>query len=244
MQEKIFHILVENDDIGWKSMIYELINSEQLDPWDIDISVLTQKYIEQIKKYKALDFKLSGKVLLAAAILLKIKSKRLVGDDINEFDRLLVSGELNEEAFYEQLEAEQRVVQPESYELVSRMPQPRKRKISVFDLVRALEKALEVKHRRLMRFTLPELVIPPKQIDITLEIKKIYKRILEVFLQGKRELEFSELLNVGDKKEKIYTLIPLLHLSNQRKIDLEQKVPFGEIQIKLAGRPASKRNSN
>ena len=38
------------------------------------------------------------------------------------------------------------------------------------------------------------------------------------------------------KEDKVFTFIPLLHLTNQRKIDLNQENHFGEIEIVLAKR--------
>ena len=46
--EKIFQILFEKDDVTWQTIIYELVKSEEIDPWDIDISLLTKKYISQV----------------------------------------------------------------------------------------------------------------------------------------------------------------------------------------------------
>ena len=89
--ERIFEILFDKDELTWQSIIQELIKTEQMDPWDVNISLLTKKYIETIKKLKELDFRVSGKVLLAAAILLKIKSNKLVGEDIEYLDRLISS---------------------------------------------------------------------------------------------------------------------------------------------------------
>ena len=247
MHDKIFQILVEQNEIGWKAIICDLVKSEEMDPWDVDVSLLTQKYIQRLKEYKSMDFKISGKVLLAAAILLKIKSKRLVGEDLSEFDRLLSEGEMSEEEFYAGLEQEAQGQQgQERYELLPRTPQPRKRKISVFDLVRALEKALEVKHRRLLREEMPEekLVIPGKTIDLTLAIKKIYKKILNFFIGKKEAITFSQLVPSNEKMDKIHTFVPLLHLSMQRKIDLEQKEPFGEIGIRLAKKSQSTKPQN
>ena len=82
--EKIFNVIFSKaDEVTWQSIIYELVKSEQMDPWDIDISLLTQKYIEILRSLKEHDFRVSGKVLLAAAILLKIKSTKLVGEELN-----------------------------------------------------------------------------------------------------------------------------------------------------------------
>jgi len=81
-QDRIFSILFEQDDITWQDIIYELINSEQMDPWDIDVSLIAHKFIEAIKQLQGTDFRLSGKIILASAILLKIKSNQLLEEDI------------------------------------------------------------------------------------------------------------------------------------------------------------------
>ena len=106
MQEKIFSMLVDDNEISWKSIILELIRSEQMDPWDIDVSLLSHKYIDRLKNLKEQDLAVSGKVLLAAAILLRIKSTRLVGDDLDEFDRLIAGTDMSQEQFYDDLERE------------------------------------------------------------------------------------------------------------------------------------------
>src|SRR3989344_3585383 len=158
--DRIFSILLSKaDEVTWQTIIYELVKTEQMDPWDIDISLLTQKYIEMLKSLKEHDFRVSGKVLLAAAILLKIKSTRLVGEELTELDRLLIGVEeqMDELEFDEQGRAIGKLdsIPP----LIPRTPQPRKRKVSIFDLVEALERALEVKKRRLLHS------IPPLNLE-------------------------------------------------------------------------------
>lgn len=239
MEDRIFQLLVQENEITWKDIIFDLIREEKMDPWDINVSLLTKKYIGLLNKMKDLDFKISGKIVLAAAILLGIKSKRLVGDDLDEFDRLLASGEQPDEAgFYEDLammrDASQ-IPEEERISLIPRTPQPRQRKVSVYDLVNALEKALEVKRRRIIK-SMPklEVQIPERTRDINLVIKKVYSRILDFFIANpKSSLNFTSLVPSQTKQDKVYTFIPLLHLSNQRKVDLMQHKHFGEIEVRL-----------
>ncbi len=75
-QEQV-HDLLFNREIGWQEIIYDLINTEQLDPWDVDIVVLTNEYLKRIQQLEEMDFFISSKVLLAAALLLRIKSEIL-----------------------------------------------------------------------------------------------------------------------------------------------------------------------
>ncbi len=240
MEEKIFQLLVEQNEVSWKSIIFDLIKQEDMDPWDINISILAQKYIERLKQLKNVDLKVSGKVLLAAAILLRVKSKQLVGEDMNEFDRLLSSADVDEGEFYDELEQELRQGEAqgmtETFELSPRTPQPRKRKVSVYDLVSALERALEVKKRRIFNMwnMSGDAVIPERKFDVTKAILGLYDRIKFFFFgQKQKKLKFSELVPSQKKEDKVYTFIPLLHLCNENKVDLSQDEHFGEINITL-----------
>lgn len=234
MQEKLFEILFDKDEVTWQTIIYELVKSEEMDPWDINVSLLTKKYIDMLKKLKEMDFRLSGKVLLAAAILLKIKSNRLVGEDLEQLDRLFSQEEPEEELFDENIVFDKPALDGQPT-LIPRTPQPRKRKVSIYDLMGALEKALEVKKRRVMQSIPPTNVqIPVKTKDITQVIRDVYFKIRTFFSKSKKDkLTFSQLIPSDTKEDKIYTFVPLLHLTTQRKIDLQQYEHFGEINILL-----------
>ena len=101
MQQKIFDMLLKNEEVSWRTIIYDLVKTEQMDPWDLDVSLLTKKYIKIIKNMQEHDLRISGKVLLAAAILLKIKSTHLVENDITKLDALINQEENELEEFYE-----------------------------------------------------------------------------------------------------------------------------------------------
>ena len=147
MEDKIFQILVNDNEISWRSIIIDLVKKEDMDPWDINISLLSKKYIDRIKQLKESDLKVSGKVLLAAAILLRVKSYRFMDEDITALDALIASVNSDDEELFDDLldyEGQEGAINLEEQpKIYPRTPQPRKRKVSVFDLVNALEKALD-----------------------------------------------------------------------------------------------------
>ena len=103
--------------------------------------------------------------------------------------------------------------------------------------MKALEQAIEVEERRKIKRIITsrvirEAVLPTKKIDITQLISSIYDRIKSWFAK-KPNLTFTELVNSDKKEDKIMTFIPLLYLSNQQRIDLNQEKPFEEINITL-----------
>ncbi|MBI4148824.1 segregation/condensation protein A [Candidatus Woesearchaeota archaeon] len=233
--EEIYSLILDKDDVTWQSIIYELVRTEKMDPWDINISLLTARYLETLQHLKEADFRLSGKVVLAAAVLLKIKSNKLVGEDLVELEELMNA--LPEEEEHAE-EAEFRPVSREdAARLIPRTPQPRKRKVSIYDLVYALQRALEVKKRRVLRsIPLTDINIPEKKRDITLVIRELYQRIKQLVTGGAAKVYFTHLVPSQNRQDKVAAFIPLLHLSNQRRIDLEQQEPFADIEISLASK--------
>src|SRR3989344_5610993 len=66
-QEQI-HGLLFGDKLSWQAIIYDLMNTERLDPWDIDISLLANRCLGKVKEFEEANFFVSSKVLLAAAL--------------------------------------------------------------------------------------------------------------------------------------------------------------------------------
>ncbi|MDP6642075.1 MAG: segregation/condensation protein A [Candidatus Nanoarchaeia archaeon] len=231
MQDQLLDMLMKEDEITWQTIIYDLIKSEQMDPWNVDISLLTKKYLETIRKLQELNFFVSGKVVLASSLLLRIKSHKLLTEDITALDSLLYPSEDEHEELDESGYKRGRDVDIPS--LAMKSPQARKRKISVNDLIGALQKALEVNKRKILRrreYTNVNIKIPDRKIDITNLIKNLYERILS-FFKTKETILFDDLVNSEKSEDKILTLMPLLHLDHQRKVHIDQKVPFGNIEI-------------
>jgi len=83
------HELIFSNKLSWQAIIYDLINTEQLDPWDINLSLLANKYLEKIRILEESNFFISSKVLLAAALLLRMKSEILLDQDLPELDAIL-----------------------------------------------------------------------------------------------------------------------------------------------------------
>lgn len=233
--EKILDILSKESEITWQSIIFELIKTEQMNPWDVDVSLLAQKYLEIVKSLQETNFLFSGKVVLASAMLVKIKSHKLLEEDIAHLDYILYPPEEVMDTFEDWQQNERPRIEVPG--LAVRSPQARKRRISVQDLVSALERALEVNKRRILRHNamleIGTMRLPTKDIDITALIASVYGKIQDLF-GLKKEITFTTVLPANaTKRDKILTLYPLLELENNSKIEMFQEKPFGEIQIML-----------
>lgn len=231
-QDELYDLLTSRE-VSWQAIIYDLIQSEQLDPWDIDLTVLTRSYIEKIKELEEASLFVSSKILLAAAILLRIKSELLLKRYIKSLDEILFGKP-------EEKEKERIDIQLEDVDLLPRTPLPRLRKVTLQELMTALNKAMATEHRRIKKeFVLRQVArevafgIPRIRINIRQKIREIYEKILRFFKARKEEkLTFTQLAG-NKRKERIATFIPLLHLDNQEKVVLGQAHQFEEIFISL-----------
>lgn len=230
-QEQI-HDLLFNREIGWQEIIYDLINTEQLDPWDIDIIVLSDKYLDKIKEIEEADFFISSKVLLAASLLLRIKSEILLNRYIKSIDEILFGKKELTRTPLERIELDEEIP-----ELIPRSPLPRFRKVTLKELMESLNKAITTENRRIKREIITKDTIressfslPKRKFNIKSRIAEIYRNLMDWFKEKKEnKVPYSEFIN--NKEEKLVSFLPLLYLEDQKKIWLEQKKPFEEINI-------------
>lgn len=237
MQEKLVELLLNQDELGWKKIIYDLVESEQMDPWDINISLLAQKFIKVIRQAQEHDLKIPGKIVLAAAILLKIKATHLIENDISNLDKLLnQTEEIPEDELFAEVGQQLRGSALAHPQLIPRNPQPRNRKVSVHDLVDALQRAMATKKRILaQQRPTPYPHRPHRKIDILDVIRDVYHKINYYSNKDKdTKVTYTRLLPPkAGKQEKVYTFMPLLHLENEQKIEMEQQKHFEEIVINI-----------
>ena len=144
-QEQV-HSVIFGKEIGWQEIIYDLINTEQLDPWNVDIIILTNHYLGRIQKYEEENYFVSSKVLLAAALLLRIKSEILLNKYIKSIDEILFGKKEIKKTEIERIELEDEIP-----ELIPRSPMARFRKVTLNELVESLNKAIITENRRILR---------------------------------------------------------------------------------------------
>jgi segregation and condensation protein A len=234
-QEQI-HDLLFNRELGWQEIIYDLINTEQLDPWDIDIIILSNKYLEKISTIEEADFFVSSKVLLAASLLLRIKSEILLNRYIKSIDEILFGKKEQQKYPLERIELDENIP-----ELIPRSPLPRFRKVTLKELMDSLNKAIITENRRIRkeiitRNTLREtaFALPKRKFSIKDKIIEVYRSLIDKFKTDKQKnkISYDEFVN-NNRDEKILSFLPLLYLEEQKKIWLEQEKPFEEVYIWL-----------
>ncbi len=230
-----FFDLITGEELSWQAIIYDLIKTEQLDPWDIDIAVLADKYVETIRQLEEADFFISSKVLLACSLLLRLKSEVLINSYIQDLNEALYGKKDEKKYELEKLEIEE----GELPILAPKTPMTRHKKVTLQELMNALNQAIETENRRIKReikgiqAEKSALTVMPKDSHIPLKvrIKNIFDIVLFHIKGGNPHIHFTHL--APSREEKLASFVPVLHLANDGKLHLRQQEHFGEIKISL-----------
>ena len=80
-----------------------------------------------------------------------------------------------------------------------------------------------------------EEVFKRRKLDIFSKMKNVYSRLVTfVKTANKSTVEFTDIVPSKEKKDVIWTFVPLLHLANEGKVSLAQDKPFSKIYVELA----------
>jgi len=240
-QSQFFDLITKNE-LGWQNIIFDLIKTEQLDPWDIDIALLADKYVETIKNLEDSDFFISSKVLLACSLLLRLKSDRLANQYIADLNDLLYGKkEVQSLLDVEKFSIDEDILPI----LIPKTPLARQKKVTLDELMNALNYAINTENRRIKKEIKVKqaeksalVILPKDHVPLTERIKKI-QGLLVGFLNNADFIDFDSLAK--DRTEKIASFLPLLQLSNDNKIYLWQPICFGTINITKHMHPDEKK---
>jgi segregation and condensation protein A len=199
-----------------------LVQEHKIDPWDVDIGKLAEVFIKHIKEMEELDLRVSGRTVLSASVLLRMKSDYVLNENGN--------GNVAEEELQDVLDIGLPELGPVM--LIHQSP----RKITIADLLGALQEALQdepnIKHP--IRRGLEKIMRVLSEYDINIEkyLEKMHHRITELAKDG-HNVTFSELITEKTRIAVARTLLLLLLLCGQKKVALAQDDLFGEIFVSL-----------
>ncbi|MBU3923719.1 MAG: segregation/condensation protein A [Nanoarchaeota archaeon] len=230
-----FFDLITGEELSWQTIIYDLIKTEQLDPWDIDLGTLADKYIETIQQLEDSDFFISSKVLLACSLLLRLKSEILINSYIQDLNDALYGRRDEKRYELERIEIDENDLPI----LTPRTPMARHKKVTLKELMAALNHAINTENRRIKKeikgrqAQKSALAVMPSGtfVPLKVRIKSIFGIVNNHLKQGNNHMKFSHL--APDKEEKLASFVPILHLSNEGKIFLRQPIHFEEIHMTL-----------
>lgn len=224
---------------GPLDLLLTLIKKSKLDIEDIQISELTEQYLEIMKDISEVDLEVASEFIEYAALLIEIKSKKLlpkiVENDEDELDpEYILKLRLREYQYFK--EVNEKLGKLESNDKFYKQPEKEANKFRVVIKDMELDKLLDA---------FVGIMHKVNKIEKSKESKEIVKETFTVeqkissikdTLISRNKIKFSELfLESSSKDEVITTFMALLELIKMQVIRVSQDDLFSDIQIEKTG---------
>ena len=227
-------------------IILDLVRQGKIDPWNIDIVDLYDKYMARIAELKQANLRSVGKAILFSATLLKIKSDIFQGISINDFEPEPLDYFEDDEFEFDDAEQMQfptnNVVSfDEVLQRRTSVRLNRKRTVTLKDLIRhiqfyeelekkyAIKSALDKKERRVRNYAslkasdIKELA----HEEYVEEVVEKMRQNLAQILSREEQIELRELCLLGFDRSSAF--IALLFLEREGEYEIYQKEFYKEL---------------
>ncbi len=220
-------------------ILVQMAERGEIDPWNIDIVEVTDRFLSELERRKELDLRVSGRTLFYAALLLRMKSEYL--DDSGEEEAAGEEIPEDEAGVFDFIgfgEGGGGPVDQLEREIRRRLDRKnlRKRPVTLFELILELKNA-EKEQRRKQRFRPSPAEMMDVQEVVGIAHEEGYREAAGAVLSQCEEAiaaeqvltlrEIAALLGKG-----IYEVyIPLLFLMFEGKLILWQEEFFGELMV-------------
>lgn len=224
---------------GPLDLLLSLVKKSKLDIEEIEISKLTEQYLEVMKDISSVDMEVASEFIEYAAILIEIKSKKLlpklVQEDEDELDpEYLLKLRLREYQMFK--EVNEKLKEMESNDKFYKAPEKEANKFRIvikdMELDSLLDAFVNVMHK------VNKVEKAKESKEIVKEVFTIEQKISSIkdVLISRDKLKFSELfLETSSKDEVITTFMALLELIKMQVIRVSQDGIFNDIQIEKTG---------
>lgn len=231
--------LLIGDFEGPLDLLLHLIKKSKMEIFDIEISEITNQYLNFIKEMSDMNLDIASEYLVMAAELIEMKSRKLLPytseeekeeEEINpeeELKRRLIEYQKYKETgeIFKSLEEKRSnfyTKAPESLQKYSNEKLENDGSLGVYDLLEAFKKLLERQEYN-----------KPVNTKITrkeLSVKERSAKIREI-LKEKKKLNFIELFDDFSKPYVVVTFLSVLEMVKNGEINIKQDNNFSDIYL-------------
>ena len=231
-------------------LLVSMAKSGKIDPWDIDIVDVTNKYLIQMAEQSPENLVKTGRTLWLASVLIKMKSNILLGLGSMDYESVMAENSFEE---YDDCYEPEPEPQPVRKSNVVSIDEALKRRLStrlnrnrtvtLQDLIKQLKFYEELDRKQAFKnsldrakrrarsyenFSAEDIVNLAHDEYIEQTVSKLKIKLEEIFVK-REKVELNSLVELG--MDKISAYIALLFLSAESDIDLVQDEFYGELYI-------------
>lgn len=224
---------------GPLDLLLHLIKKSKMEIFDIEISDITNQYLNYIQEMTDMNLDIASEYLVMAAELIELKSKKLLPklkeEDEEEIEenpeeelkkRLVEYKKYKESTeYFKELEEKRSnyyTKAPESLKQYSNEKLENDGTVDVFDLLDAFQKLLERQDYN-----------KPVNTKITRKELSVKERIVKIrdILKERNKLKFIELFDDFSKPYVVVTFLSVLEMVKNREINIKQDNNFSDIYL-------------
>lgn len=252
----------KDSSIDTIEILVDLARNGKIDPWNIDIVDLYDKYMERLSQLNIKNLKSVGRALLFTSILLRLKSNVIDGlslEDLEPQEDVF----FDDDAFEPDYDAQQLQLPSSNVisfdEVLQRRTSVRlnrNRNVTLKDLIRHLEfyeqlekkqslkNALERQKRRVRDYSklkAKDILNLAHDEYIETVVEKMRQNLEQIF-KKEEKIELRELTLLGFDKSSAY--IAVLFLMVKNTVDIVQEDFYGKLYVTKAQKPAEEEVAN
>ncbi len=241
-----------SDELDGIEVLVQMAKQGKIDPWNIDIADIADKYMLHIAESKSNNLRVTGRALFFLAVLLKLKSNILVGIDPMQFE---VQEEINPEyddtddsrfsddLYYQDYYPDNVIPIEDIIQRRTSVKLNRNRIVTLKDLIRQLEfyeqldkkqavkNSLERAKRRVRNYanmSADDIINLAHEEYIENSVKILHENLIKIF-EKEEKVELNTLTLLG--LDKISAYIALLFLTAESDFDLEQEEFYSDLYV-------------
>lgn len=239
LETKKYAIKINNFE-GPLDLLCHLIDKNKMNIYEINISEITDQYIQYLREQEELDLEIASEFLVMASTLLYLKSKNLLPKQEDEEDELteeeLIKRIIEYKKFKEiskKLKENYLLYSNRVFKMQEEIDLPKKRlekdfeKNIISDLYKDLIERNSVKLNQNAKNI--EKIALVENYTVAGKVKEMFKVLVK-----QKKFIFNKMFSIKkhDKQEVVTAFSGLLELSRRNKVETSQEKLFGDITVK------------
>lgn len=231
--------LLIGDFEGPLDLLLHLIKKSKMEIFDIEISEITNQYINFIKEMEEMNLDIASEYLVMASELIEMKSRKLLPNSKEDDEEVIEENPEDElkrrlleyQKYKESTEVFRNLEEnrnsyytkaPESLKQYSAEKLENDGSVGVYDLLDAFQKLLERQE-----------FSKPKDTKITRKELSVKERVVKIrtILKERKRINFVDLFDDFSKPYVVVTFLSILEMTKNREINLKQDSNFSDIYL-------------
>lgn len=241
LETQKYAIKIDNFE-GPLDLLCHLIDKNKMNIYDINLSEITDQYIDYLKQQEKLNLEIASEFLVMASTLLYLKSKNLLPKQEEEEEEITEEELIRRIIEYKKFKEISKVLK-ENYIVYSN------RYFKLMEEIELPKRKLEKNYNNAIIPTLYSQLVEKNQVKVNQNAKNIEKiaisdnytvasKVKEMFkvLIKQKRFVFNKLFSIKkhNKQEVVTAFSGLLELSRRSKVETIQEELFGDITVEKA----------